>query len=177
MSNFADSLMYAYMETHDAWFLEKAKLIGDWVVRGAQADMDNFCSNSNSTRYILRGLLQLCEVTNDPRYKETFVEIERWTANAPTFRHGTHYNAFHFYYAAVAYKYSGSREILEKTVEIAKWVLDFESKEMPGTYPFPQGNQYPTTNWICTYDNKAIVSYLPVLVSILEEAGYDFAHC
>lgn len=50
-------------------------------------------------------------------------------------------------------------------------MLSKESKEAPGTYPFPQKNQYPTANWICIYDNKAIVSYLPVLASTLAEAG------
>jgi hypothetical protein len=171
MSNFADSLMYAYVETGDRWFLEKAMLIGDWVVRGAEANLDRFCENSNSTRYILRGLLQLCQVTGERRYIDTFVKIARWTVNAPTFDYGTHYVAFHFYYASQAYKWSGARDILEGILRLAKWVLSKESPEQPGTYPFPQRGQYPTTNWMCIYDNKAIVSYLPVLASALDEAG------
>lgn len=171
MSNFADSLMYAYMETGDEWFLEKAKLIGDWVVRGAEADLDEFCGNSNSTRYILRGLLSLCQVTGDQRYIDTFVKISKWTVDAPTFEYGTHYVAFHFYYASQAYKWSGRKDILEGILKLAKWVLSNESKDWPGTYPFPQKSQYPPSRWWCIYDNKAIVSYLPVLASALEEAG------
>ncbi len=171
MSNFADSLMYAYVETGDEWFLEKAKLIGDWVVRGAEANLDKFCENSNSTRYILRGLLQLCQVTGEQRYIDTFVKIAKWTVNAPTFDYGTHYVAFHFYYASQAYKWSGDASILEGILRLAEWVLSNESPDAPGTYPFLQRNQYPATNWICIYDNKAIVSYLPVLASTLKEAG------
>jgi len=167
MSNFADSLMYAYVETGDGWFLEKAKLIGDWVVRGAEANLDSFCENSNSTRYILRGLLQLCQVTGDRRYIDTFVKIARWTVNAPTFSYGTHYVAFHFYYASQAYKWSGDKDILHGIAKLAEWVLSNESQEAPGTYPFAQRNQYPAANWICIYDNKAIVSYLPVLASTM----------
>src|SRR5205814_1453021 len=120
MSNFADSLMYAYVETRDEWFLEKAKLIGDWVVKGAEADLDGFAGNSNSTRYILRGLLQLCQVTKDPRYIDTFVKIAEWTVNAPTFEFGTHYVAFHFYYASQAYKWSGRKQILEGILKLAR---------------------------------------------------------
>ena len=171
MSNFADSLMYAYSETADEWFLGKAKLIADWVVRGTEADLDEFAGNSNSTRYILRGLLQLCQVTGDQRYIDTFCKIAEWTVNSPTFEYGTHYVAFHFYYACQAYKWCGRKEILHGILKLAKWVLSRESKDRPGTYPFPQRNQYPTTNWICIYDNKAIVSYLPVLASTLAEAG------
>ncbi len=173
MSNFADSLMYAYQETGDGWYLEKAKLIGDWVVRGAEADLDKFCENSNSTRYILRGLLNLCKETGDKRYIDTFVKIAKWTVNAPTFEYGTHYVAFHFYYAAQAYKWSGDIEILKGILKLAKWVLSMESKESPGTYPFLQRYQSPPARWICIYDNKAIVSYLPVLASTLAEAGIN----
>jgi hypothetical protein len=158
MSNFADSLMYAYEETGDEWFLNKAKLIGDWVVRGADADLDKFCENSNSTRYILRGLLQLCQVTGEQKYIDTFCN-------------GTHYVAFHFYYASQAYKWCGRKEILEGILKLAHWVLSKESPDMPGTYPFDQTHQYPPTRWICIYDNKAIVSYLPVLAGTLEMAG------
>lgn len=168
MSNFADSLMYAYIETGDEWYLEKARLIGDWVVRGAEADLDEFCGNSNSTRYILRGLMSLCRETDDQRYKDAFVKIAEWTVNAPTFDFGTHYVAFHFWYASEAYKMSGRREILDGITRLAEWVLSKESNESPGTFPFLQRNQYPPANWICIYDNKAIVSYLPVLASTLE---------
>ena len=174
MSNFADSLMYAYIETGDEWFLDKAKLIGNWVVRGTEADIDEFAANSNSSRYILRGLLSLCQVTGDQRYIDTFVKIAKWTVNSPTFDFGTHYVAFHFYYASQAYKWSGDKEILEGILKLAKWVLSKESAEAPGTYPFPQNYKYPPTSWICIYDNKAIVSYLPVLASTLEEAGMEF---
>lgn len=168
MSNFAESLMYAYTETGDEWFLEKAKLIGDWVVRGTEADIDAFCGNSNSTRYILRGLMPLCRETGEQRYKDTFVKISEWTVNAPTFDFGTHYVAFHFWYASEAYKMSGKREILDGIVKLAEWVLSKESEEMPGTFPFLQRNQYPPARWICIYDNAAIVAYLPVLASTLE---------
>jgi len=171
MSNFTDSLMYAYIETKDSWFLDKAKLIGDWVVRGAEANLDKFCENSNSTRYILCGLLQLCMVTGEQRYIDTFVKIAKWTVNAPTFDYGTHYVAFHFYYASQAYKWSGDKSILEGILRLAEWVLSKEAPDAPGTYPFPQRNQYPPANWICIYDNKAIVSYLPVLASALAESG------
>lgn len=171
MSNFADSLMYAYVETADAWFLEKAKLIGDWVVRGANADLDGFCANSNSTRYILRGLLSLCQVTGDQRYIDTFVKIAEWTVNSPTFEYGTHYVAFHFYYASQAYKWSGRREILDGILKLAGWVMSKESEDVPGTYPFPQKYQYPESRWRCIYDNKAIVAYLPVLAATLAGSG------
>lgn len=168
MSNFAESLMYAYTETGDEWFLEKARLIGDWVVRGVEADVDEFCQNSNSTRYILRGLISLCRETDERRYKDAFIKIAEWTVNAPTFDFGTHYVAFHFWYASEAYKMSGRREILDGIVRLAEWVLSKESQESPGTYPFLQRNQYPPAHWICIYDNKAIVSYLPVLASTLQ---------
>lgn len=171
MSNVADSMMYGYIETKDEFFLNKAKAIGDWIVRGAEADLDGFCGNSNSTRYILRGLLQLCKVTDDSKYRDAFVKIAEWTVNAPTFDFGTHYVAFHFYYACQAYKWSGRREILDGILRLAEWVLSKESKESPGTYPFVQRNQYPPARWICSYDNKAIAAYLPVLASTLAEAN------
>lgn len=170
MSNFADSLMHAYVETGDEFFLEKARRMGDWVVRGAEADLDRFCENSNSTRYILRGLLQLCKETDDQRYRDTFAKIAGWTVNAPRFDYGTHYVAFHFYYASQAYKWSGRKEILDGILRLADWVLSRESPDAPGTYPFVQKNQYPPARWICIYDNKAIVAYLPVLAGALAEA-------
>ena len=174
MTNFIDSLMYAYIETGDEWFLDKAKSVGDWILRGIEElGLDKFCENSNSTRYIERGLIQLCKETKDPRYIDAFCKIAKWTVNSPTFDFGTHYVAFHFWYASQAYKWCGDREILEGILRLAKWVLSKESNEAPGTYPFLQRNQYPPANWICIYDNKAIVSYLPVLASTLKEAGID----
>lgn len=171
MSNVAEAMMYAYIETADSWFLDKARRIGDWIVRSIEDDVDTFAENSNSTRYILRGLLLLCRLTNERRYRDAFVSLAEWTVNAPTFDYGTHYVAFHFYYACEAYKMSKRRDILLKILDLAKWVLSRESHESPGTYPFLQENQYPAARWICIYDNKAIVSYLPVLASTLQEAG------
>ena len=172
MTNFIDSLMYAYIETADEWFLEKSKLIGDWIISGInELGLDKFCENSNSTRYILRGLMQLCKETGEQRYIDAFCKIAKWTVNSPTFDFGTHYVAFHFWYACQAYKWCGDREILEGILRLALWVLSKESEESPGTYPFLQRNQYPPARWICIYDNKAIVSYLPVLAATLKEAG------
>lgn len=171
MSNLADALVYAYLETGEELFLDKAKRMGDWVVRGIAEDLDAFAGNSNSTRYILRGLLALCKTTGDQRYKDAFIDLARWTVNAPTFEYGTHYVAFHFHFASEAYKMSGDRDILDGILKLAEWVLSRESPDEPGTYPFMQRSQCPAARWICIYDNQAIVSYLPVLASTLAEAA------
>jgi len=174
MSNLIDALIYGYVETGEELFLDRARRMGDWVVRRTANDLDALAENSNSTRYILRGLLALCRATGDQCYKDAFVELARWTVNAPTFEYGTHYVAFHFHFASEAYKMSPESfrgDILDGISKLAEWVLSKESPDSPGTYPFPQRNQYPPARWICIYDNQAIVSYLPVLASTLAEAG------
>lgn len=171
MSNLIDLLIYGYVETGDEFFLGKAKMMGDWVVRGVEEDLDGFACNSNSTRYILRGLTALCRATDDKRYRDAYITLARWTVNAPTFDYGTHYVAFHFDFASVAYKMSGDRAILDGILKLAEWVLSKESTDERGTYPFTNLYQVPPARWICIYDNQAIVSYLPVLASTLAEAA------
>jgi hypothetical protein len=170
MTNLVDSLVHAYIETGEQVFLDSAKRMGDWVVRGVERDLDEFAANSNTTRYICRGLLPLCKITGDRRYEDAFVKLVRWTVNAPVFGHGTHYVAFHFEFASEAFKMSGGLDILEGISKLVDWVLNQESPDCPGTYPFPQGYQYPESHWICIYDNQALVLGLPVLAATLEAA-------
>ena len=194
MAIIGDSMALAYTETGDASFLDLSRRIGDWVVSTIAAEgwlPDNpgpssapgssietgFVAdtaskeNSNSTRYILQGLLPLCRLTGDPRYRDTYVRLAKWTLYSPRFEFGTHYFAFHFALASHAYRMSGDREILRGIVDIVKWVLSCESAEAPGTYPFLQRYQVPPARWICSYDNIAITAYLPVLASVLEADG------
>lgn len=172
MSNINESFMLAYIETRDPLFLETSRRMGNWIVESLSAeDWETIAENSNSTRYIQQGLLPLCKILGDQKYKDMFIRVAKWTVNSQRFHFGTHYVAFHFNYACQAYKMSGDREILEGILNLAHWVLSCESKTAPGTYPFKQDYQIPDTEWLCSYDNTAIVSYLPVLASTLEEAG------
>ncbi|MFQ3549506.1 MAG: hypothetical protein SNJ70_07110 [Armatimonadota bacterium] len=173
MTNFIDSLMYAYNETADEFYLDTAKKIGDRVARMAEENIDKLCENVNSTRYIQQGMLPLIRVTGDQKYIDAYVKVAEWTSTAKRHDHGTHYNAFHFNFASHAYKLSGKKEILINTLDQAKWVLSKESKELPGCYPFLNGNQYPPARWICSYDQQAITAYLPVLATTLKEAGIE----
>lgn len=101
MSNFAESLCYAYQETGESWFLEKAMLLGDWVIRGFETDTTGqFIHNDNDTRYVLRGLIALCQITGYRRFVDAFCRIALWTAR---FR-GTVPN--HLWFLAQAYKWS-----------------------------------------------------------------------
>lgn len=168
MSNFADSLIYAYLETGDKWFLDKAKLIGDWVVHGVD-NVEGFLFNNNDTRYIMRGLLPLCQITGEQKYINTYCKIARWTAR----RQEEHndYVTFHIYYLSQGYKWCGDQSLLDAAVKLAEWTFSRENKDNPGTFPF--GRRDCTNNptrWRCHYASKALVSYLPVLASTLEEA-------
>ncbi|MEI6915386.1 MAG: hypothetical protein WCL39_09665, partial [Armatimonadota bacterium] len=172
MSNIAESLMYAWVDTRDDFFLSKARNVGDWIVNSFSGeDFETMAENSNSTRYILRGLIFLCNLLDDPNYKETYIKIAEWTAKAPRYDYGTHYVTFHFYYGALAYKMGASKQILYDLIDLAKWCLSMESKENPGTYPFPQHNNYPDTTWICSYDNQGLTAYLPALTAVCAKAG------
>lgn len=172
MSIIGDSMAQAYVETGDGFFLDIAKRVGDWVVSSlAREDWETIAENSNSTRYILQGLLPLCSLTDDRKYRDTYVKTSTWTLDSPRFDFGTHYVAFHFHLACQAFRMTGDTSILEDILDLAKWVLCSESQEHPGTYPFVQHGQYPPARWICSYDNIAITAYLPVLASTLAEAG------
>lgn len=172
MSNSAESLMYAWIETRDSFFLEKGRSIADWIVQSFEGEnFAEMAENSNSTRYILRGLIFFCTLLDEQKYRDTYIKIAEWTATAPRFEYGTHYVSFHFYYGALAYKMGAGVKILYDLLDLARWVLSCESTEAPGTYPFPQRNQYPTARWVCSYDNQALAAYLPVLSAICAEAG------
>ncbi|MEI6915089.1 MAG: hypothetical protein WCL39_08155 [Armatimonadota bacterium] len=172
MSNFAESLCFAYKETGDEFFLEKAKLLGDWVIRGFDTDTTGeFIHNNNDTRYVQRGLMALCEVTKDSKYIDAFCRIARWTV---TRSNSGDYVPNHLWFLSQAYEWSGDKEIANGLMRFVEYFLDHESKDEPGVFLQPQIGSippYPDCVWDDFYTKKAIVSYLPLVASVLGPGG------
>jgi hypothetical protein len=170
MSNFAESLCYAYIETGDAYFLEKAKMLGDWVIRGFAEDTTGmFIHNNNDTRYVQRGMIALCQVTKDPKYIDAFCRIAEWTVSRQD-----DYVPNHLWFLSQAYKWSGSKTILDGLMRWVDDILAHEGKDDPGAFHIPQTNSippYPDCTWDDFYTKKAAVSYLPLVASVLEGRG------
>jgi len=165
MSNFAESLCYAYEETGDNWFLEKAMLLGDWVIKGFDTDTTGqFIHNDNDTRYVLRGLIALCQVTEYRKFIDAFCRIALWTARYK----GSVPN--HLWFLAQAYKWSGDEEILAGLKRLVDYLLAQENPEEPGAFLQPQIGSvppYPDCIWDDFYTKKAVVSYLPFVAGVL----------
>ena len=171
MVNLAESLLYAYHDTGDAFFLAKAQAIGDWMVR-TLAEPGWQPWNDNLTRYLCRGMLALTRETGRADFRDAFLTLERQTQQMPSAN--GHSTLYHCWLAAAAQRLSGDTTFLQRQQARTAAVLALQSAD--GGFPDSEFNllnsevylratEGKRTAWVRYYGSKSAVAYLPVLAA------------
>lgn len=173
MVNLAESLLYAYAETGDGFYLDKARAIGTWLVR-TQAQPEWRPWNDNLTRYLGRGMLALTLATGDPAFRESFLTLERQT-QAMASENG-HSTLYHCWLAAAAERLTGDRWFVDRQGERTAAVLAHQAPDggfrdaefhLLNTAVYLAAAEGKRTSWVRYYGSKSTVAYVPVLAARL----------
>ncbi len=178
-ANIIESLVAAWRETGDPFFLDRARGYARWTVQKWRTRQDDTFWNWNLTRYVLTGLLAICrEAERDPSriperesFRQAAIEIGRHTLTHPelaavagTIAGGElHYVFYHAWLGAEVSRLAGDPTLLKPLLgkvreQMARQALD-------GSFPMEMGSlwsQYPHTV-VSYYDPKSVVAYIPVL--------------
>jgi len=182
-ANIVESLVQAWIETADPFFLDRARGYARWTVDKWKTRKDGKFWNWNLTRYVLNGMLAICRAGREfpgriPETGEfcgTAVEISRHTISHPELAsvEGTigggelHYVFYHAWLGAEASRIAKDPKMIAPLLAKAKEQLARQAPD--GTFPMEMGSlwsQYPNRT-ISYYDPKAVAAYLPVLAARL----------
>lgn len=178
MSQFVESLVLAYEETADPFFLEKARLMADWAVNQMEAhgDILDWMKNWN-IQFVQRGLLAVYLATGDTKYKEAFLKICRNILRIRPQHDGykdlilweVHFVVYFAWHFSEAHRMTGDDQLLEQFVAVLETELKRQVED--GTFPYITAFVPRTSEWISYYDTKTAAAYLPVLAARMKQAG------
>jgi hypothetical protein len=177
MVNLAESLLYAYRESGDAFFRHKAEAIGGWMVR-TLAEPGWQAWNDNLTRYLCRGMLALTLETGRDDFRAAFLALERQTQAMPS--ENGHSTLYHCWLAAAAHRLSGDATFMVEQRARTEAVLAKQAADggfpdhdfhLLNTEVYLAATEGRRTAWVRYYGSKSAVAYLPVLAARLAAAA------
>lgn len=178
MSQFVESLVLAYEETGDPFFLEKARLMADWAVNQMEEHRDilDWMKNWN-IQFVQRGLLAIYLATWDEKYKDAFLKICRNILRIRPQHDGykdlilweVHFVVYFAWHFSEAHRMTGDDELLKTFVAVLETELERQVED--GTFPYITAFTPRTSEWISYYDTKTAAAYLPVLAARMKAAG------
>jgi hypothetical protein len=177
MVNLAESLLYAYRESGDAFFRHKAEAIGGWMVR-TLAEPGWQAWNDNLTRYLCRGMLALTLETGRDDFRAAFLALERQTQAMPS--ENGHSTLYHCWLAAAAHRLSGDATFMVEQRARTEAVLAKQAANggfpdhdfhLLNTEVYLAATEGRRTAWVRYYGSKSAVAYLPVLAARLAAAA------
>lgn len=178
MSQFCESMILAYHETGDEFFLEKAKLMANWAVDQMEAAEDLLVWLGNwNIQFVQRGLLAVYLTTGETKLRDAYVKICRNILRIKPEHAGyrdlvlweTHFVVYFAWHFAEAHKMTGDDDLLREFLVVLNSELERQVED--GTYPYVTMFSPRLSEWISYYDPKSTSAYLPVLAARMEEAN------
>jgi len=178
MTQFSESLILAYQETGDEFFLEKAKLHSGWAIAQMEAadDVVKWLGNWN-IQFVQRGLLAVYLATGDTKFSDAYIKICRNILKIKPEHAGyrdlvlweVHFVVYFAWHFAEAHKLTGDDEMLREFIKVLDSELQRQVED--GTFPYVTQFSPRTSQWISYYDPKSASAYLPVLAARMKAAG------
>lgn len=178
MAQFCESLILAYHETRDEWFLEKARLMANWAVDQMESseDLIKWICNWN-IQFVLRGLLAVFLTTDEQKFKDAYVKICRGLLQIPPEHAGyknltlweVHFVVYCAWHFPEAQRLTGDTKMVEDFVKILNSELSRQVED--GTFPYVTTFTPRLSQWISYYDPKTVAAYLPVIASRMKVLG------
>jgi hypothetical protein len=178
MAQFCESLVLAYHETGDCWFLEKARLMANWAVdqMESHADILDWMRNWN-IQFVQRGLLAVILTTGERKFIDAYLKICRNILRITPVHDGyrdlvlweVHFVVYFAWHFAEAHRLTGDNEMLRDYIKVLEGELARQVED--GSFPYVTAFVPRTSQWISYYDSKTAAAYLPVLAARIEAAG------
>jgi len=178
MAQFCETLLLAYQETGDTFFLEKAKLMADWMLgtREAAESLEKWLGNWNS-QFQQRALLAMYLGTGDRKFVDAYVGNCRGILNIPPRHDGyrdlvlweVHFVVYYAWHFAEAHRICGDDGLLREFVKVLNEELKRQDDE--GYFPYVTMFVPRLSEWNSYYDQKTCAAYLPVLAARMASAG------
>ena len=180
MIQFCESLILAYHETGDEFFLEKARLQANWVVDQMESsdDIVKWLSNWN-IQFVCRGLLAVILTTGEQRFKDAYVKICRNILRIAPEHAGyrnlvlweVHFVVYFAWHFAEAHKMTGDDDLVRDYIRVLNGEMKRQAED--GTFPYVTTFVPKLSQWNSYYDQKTCAAYLPVIASRMKAIGMN----
>ncbi|MEI6913805.1 MAG: hypothetical protein WCL39_01610 [Armatimonadota bacterium] len=178
MAQFCETLVLAWHETGDQFFLDKAKLMAGWAADQMDSMFGSQKVEANwNIQFVNRGLLAVWLATGEDRWKDAYVKICRSILGVVPEHAGyrdlvlweVHFVVYFAWHFAEAHKMTGDDQMLKDYIKVLNAELRRQAPD--GSFPYVTTYIPQTSQWNSYYDQKTCAAYLPVLASRMQEAG------